>query len=425
LLKRNIKKNHITCVLNDTQLRQIANLSQSNKGKKWLHEAGFKTSEEVQKYATGRNFSNWENEDYGFKMQVATYQYAWKMKNNPGYHKAISVLGIKGEIYQNDADVWEKTLATPKNKSELTRETKNALAANNQRYKKETSPDFAARKGQGYLGSEDDLIQRQSSAMAIVKRIFILLQQGLTFSGNKGKTWEQWTEPVAVALSHGGRVNIRIPKIGQGEEQHGFFNWLTGGRQNMQNAGMHTRTAGTHRIAIGNDKENKKGSFKEKGGMLAAVQAGLGAEIGDTYHFGLDLPVGGLGQQDMNGTVILPNGSYGHLYIGYKPPTTTCDGGLLIGCETDAPGMTNFLGHKHTAKATSAEHGPTRGLKVDAVGGKAKGNMLVDLSAMSRLDAQWMEKLTDMEENIKKGQITTKELVGKRLNLSTITDNYL
>jgi hypothetical protein len=185
----------------------------------------------------------------------------------------------------------------------------------------------------------------------------------------------------------------------------------------MHDAKMHARTAGTHRVAVEDDKEDgTKGSFKEKGGFRAAIDAGLGTELGDTYHFGLDLPVGGLGQLDMNGNVILPNGAYGHLYIGYKPPTTQRDGALLIGCETDAPGMTNALGHKHDFKATSADHSSTGGLKKDKIG-QDKGGMMVDLSKIARDESNWLKQLQALEKEVEQGKITSKQLVGKRMNL--------
>jgi hypothetical protein len=409
-------------------LAQILELGQRPEGKVWLEKAGFKTSGEVQRYGHGKDFKNWENESAGFKMQVATYQFDAELTNTPGYHKALSAKKMTAQIHQNDADTWMKTLATP---NRLTDATQQALTQNNNTYTRDTyagesgsvrkdglkkgvTDRVTARQGQGYLGSEQALLNSNAAAISIVQRIFIVLQRGLSYADkNGGADLKKWEAPVAVALSHGGRVNIRVPKVEIGRDQHEFFNWLTGGQGNMEMAKMHVRPAGTHRVDVQKDKAKKRGAFKEKGGFGAAIQAGMGWETGDTHHFGLDLPVGGLGQLDMNGNVILPNGSYGHLYIGYKPPTTSRDGALQIGCETDAPGMTNALGHMHTAKATSAEHSSTGGLKADKIGA-SKGGMVVDLSAIAKDENNWMAQLQHMEQEVQQGKVTSQQLVGQR-----------
>jgi hypothetical protein len=219
IAKVHYKANDQKSLLNEVQLGQISDLSKTPKGIAWLRKAGFKPTDEVVKYSTGKDFKNWENEAAPFKMQVATYQYFSGLQNTPGYHKALSALGKKDKIYENDADAWAKTLQTPK---QLSDQTKEALTQNNQKYQKNTSPDLSARKGQGHLGSESELLKTNAAAMNIVQRIFIVLQKGLTFTKD-GENFQNWEQPVAVALSHGGRVNIRIPKVAKGEEQHALF----------------------------------------------------------------------------------------------------------------------------------------------------------------------------------------------------------
>ena len=122
---------------------------------------------------------------------------------------------------------------------------------------------------------------------------------------------------------------------------------------------------------------------------------------------------------DINGKTIVADGGYGHLYIGYKPPTEQKDGGLLIGCETDAPRTINQMGHEHTAAAKGAEFGPTQGAKVFNPSAK-HGGMMVDLAEAARLEPGWLDKLKSMEREVEQKTITLQELVGKRMDqLST------
>ncbi len=403
--KKRYNANKADSLLSGDQLGAIASLWASKNGPGWLATAGFQPTSQVEAYARGGNFRDWENLPPAFKMQVATMQYYLgdaglkDFQNTPGYWKGQSVHGEKEAVHKRDVESWQKTLVAP---SKEALEEKLGTGADKTKVTQE-------------FGSVGALQTQNAAAVQIVKRLFIILQKGLAYSEKKGEEFKAWEAPVAVALSHGGRVNIRIPKAAQAGQEHALFNWLMGGEGGMKMAHVYERTAGTHRVAIGKDTKTKKGSFKEKKGFGAAINAMLGTEMGDTFHYGLDVPVGGTGQKDLNGDVILPNGAYGHLYIGYKPPTLNRDGALLIGCETDAPGKTNALGHKHTAKATSAEFSSTGGAKKDKIG-MEKGGMLVDLNQLQPVGNDWMGQLKQMEQDVTDGNVTLAQLVGKRLD---------
>jgi hypothetical protein len=344
------------------------------------------THDEVKTYSRGGNFRDWENKPKQHRMQVAHYQYTKQIRDTPGYWKGLSAFGQTDEIHPRDLEQWTQTL--------------------------ETQPDELP----GLEEQEQrEVLARNPAALEIVKRIFVVLQKGLRYYDAENALHE-WRAPVAVALSHGGRVNIRIPSVEEGGDPDEFFNWLTGGETGREEAGMHERLAGTHRVAVGENTQDERGSFQEKTGFGAALMAGIGRlrnislEKGTTTHYGLDLPVGGLGNRDIHGDVILPDGRYGHLYIGYKPPTVRRDGALLIGCETDAPGKTNVLGHYHGARATSAEFSSTGGAKADKIG-KAIGGMMVDLAGIGN---DWLDQLKEMEQDVEAGRITSRELVGEK-----------
>jgi hypothetical protein len=404
--KKLYAQNSPASLLTAAQIEAIAALSRTVAGPAWMATAGFTSPDEADRYARGGDFRDWENKPAGLKMQVANIQ--WHLgdaglvdfQNTPGYWKGQSCHGKTGAIQARDTQAWAKTLVAP---------SKEALTGKLTEGEKTT---VAQDKN---FGSMEALQARSAAAVQIMKRLFVILQKGLSYSPAKEAEFRAWEAPVAVALSHGGRVNIRIPKAAQAGHEHDLFNWLMGGQGGMKMANVYERTAGTHRVAIGEDTKTKKGSFKEKKGFGAAINAMLGTETGDTFHYGLDVPVGGTGERDLNGDVILPNGAYGHLYIGYKPPTTKRDGALLIGCETDAPGKTNALGHKHTAKATSAEFSTTGGAKKDKIG-MEKGGMLVDLNQVDPVGNDWLGKLKQMEDDVEHNRISVAQLVGQRLD---------
>jgi Novel toxin 11/Domain of unknown function (DUF4157) len=250
--------------------------------------------------------------------------------------------------------------------------------------------------------------KRVNAVVDILGRLFDLLENRLFFTtmNNDENNLQKWTLPAAVSLSHGGRVNIKIPKVQPGESPDKFFNWLFGDKKARKSAGMSGRSAATHYVKIGTDASGAE-TFEEKKGFAAAKK---GAFDRKWKNFGMDLPVGGYKNADFRGDSILPDGRHGHLYIGYKPPTKNKVGALLIGCETDAPGKTNPfagktnpLGHKHTMKATPAEMGPAMTDKTMRVGAAA-GGMKIDLTRGGAVTDQWSQFISGIGQDVHDAQ---------------------
>jgi hypothetical protein len=308
-------------------------------------------------YATGTNFSNWEKLPKPTRLQVATYQWGAHnppvvdMSNKPGYWKARSIdansnpptltaATSKQAIYDRDRDIWIRTLSepTPAAITNITSNTQQQLIIN-------------------------------TATRDILQRIFALLHLGLQYrDGNN--PYQAWIQHIAVALSHGGRVNIKLPA----NTDDNILNWLFVSPAIKQQAGVHTRASSTHDLKI-----KQSGEFKEKKVIANFAMT----------HYALDLAVGGIGNPDVNGNPILPNGSYGHLYIGYRKPESSKIGGMLIGVENAKYNSTNPLGYTHDLSGKSAEMSPTGGLKVDQIGKKASGGdtgfMLLDLTGVTNL----------------------------------------
>jgi len=214
------------------------------------------------------------------------------------------------------------------------------------------------------LGTAAQLKNTGLAISAILQRLFLVFQLGLKYVGPDGQARDWDHAPVAAALSHGGRVNIRIPKVQDQTRANEFFDWLTGGQQNRIAAKLHRRSAATHGIAT-----PEQGQLRERKGTKAGVAGFIKQTFKRDYwrHFGMDVPVGGIGEKDIKGNVILPDGRHGHLYIYYKPPTIQKDGSLLIGCEGSRAGQKEAASNiKHDYHAISSPISPTGGMKWSA-----------------------------------------------------------
>ena len=270
-------------------------------------------------------------------------------------------------------------------------------------------------------------IKQNAATVGILKKVFLLLQSGLEERTKEGN-YQLWTTDVSTALSHGGRVNIKIPILTAPEEgtndPHALMKWLgiTQGNkaEGNQAAGVFVRGFGSHRLDV-----NKKGEMKEKGGSLVGA---LGA-VDNTKRYGLNLTVGGFDTLDFNGEYILPDGKNGHMYIGFHPPTFKAFGTLQIGIETTAPGAESNVGYKHTFKSTEATANPLSsvgGAKSDKHGVGKLGWNQIDLTTIQPHGNApiitgikgWLGRLHPMEaqfrEGVNQGTVSNADLVAGR-----------
>ena len=330
-------------------------------GTKALTDRGLMDYQAMVTYANGTNFSNWEKLPKPTRLQVATYQWGAHnppvvdMSNKPGYWKARSIdansnpasptaATSRQAIYDRDRDIWIRTLSEP-------------------------SPAAIAR----IPSNVQQQLLINTATRDILQRIFALLHLGLQYR-NGNNPYQAWTQHIAVALSHGGRVNVKLPA----NTDDSILNWLFVSTAIQQQAGVGTRLSSTHDLKI-----KQGGQFKEKKVIANFAMT----------HYALDLAVGGIGNLDVNGNPILPNGSYGHLYLGYRKPENTKIGGILIGVENAKYKSTNPLGYTHDLSGKEAEMSPTGGLKIDKIGTKPSGSgdtgfMLLDLTTVLNLSGK-------------------------------------
>ncbi|BBD52858.1 hypothetical protein NIES204_01150 [Planktothrix agardhii NIES-204] len=416
--------------LEDKHIQAIKSLSQSENGQKYLKQYDFLTQQEVEEKAKDKKTAgDWHRQkkhrnyvgivplatgghilSHIYRLQIATAQRDLgiaddQYKQTLGYLRYEAQQLKSGEnkeqfketIYGKDTEMWEKTL--------------------------EGKPDNAKPE---FQEQAQKYSEQTESAKNILQRIFIILHDGLKYRKDEKEPFEKdWPAQTAVALSHGGRVMVKLPPLADNtKDRNEFINWLLGNdsqekdkrgstlkpnqakKENTEyhKAKVDTRIASTHDINIDN-----KGTFKElKGNNFSKGQS--------EEHYGMDIPLGGLGQEDIAGGVILPDGSHGHMYIFYEPPTLDKPGGLLIGAETSRMAHADIYGQYHDATGTSSEFSSTGTSKEGRIGAEI-GGRIVDYTKDGKgkevADPNWLQQLQQAEQNVQAGLITSKELVGK------------
>ncbi|MEV6593488.1 hypothetical protein, partial [Streptomyces acidicola] len=246
--------------------------------------------------------------------------------------------------------------------------------------------------------------ERAARGTELLTKIFLILKEGLKVFNPKTKVHEDFKDDVAHALAYGGRVNIRIPQLADGQHGYELPQWLhitKGDRGPLEpkstpEAPVYRRSYGTHHMKIGDNQGEKRGTFVEKGEFWASMQNFVDPH---SHLYGLPMAIGGMGNKDFHGDTILPNESYGHAFMYYKPPTSERDGALQVGIETAGPGHMTPDGYKHGLTSSESNNNP-----VSQVGGhkddKPAANAPLE-SSQRHVDLKdfgdWVQKLTDLE----------------------------
>jgi hypothetical protein len=434
------------------------NLSDEQKefARLWLSAAGIFPIDEAVAYLKAHKFYAWLKLEASYRLLLSTI--AWQkysewnlsekeVKDTPAWRlgrsmEAGQLKRLKKDqnrfaklVEELDADIvgeWFKTLVNASNKvvgedskkgevdlDLLTKQVINAGALKDVplNYRKVFVNDFTEQDLQspkaailkGASGSSDPsiVLAHHTKANKILVKILLLLHAGLKLYNFKTKKYETYPGSIVRALSHGGRVNIRMPQVTSlpattGEsvkrrakaakksvtskftsrknesqatentdpQPYDLTDWLgvTTKGHLIYLGPAFSRPFGTHHHEIGKNKDGQAGtgSFREVGGSNAAL-----ANKFNTRTWGMNVSVGGIGQRDYNGDVIIPDGAHGHVFFSYRPPEAKQDGGVMIGIETTGPGASSLVGYHHGPESTEATANPESsfgGLKKDKVG---------------------------------------------------------
>ncbi|MEU5368630.1 DUF4157 domain-containing protein [Streptomyces sp. NPDC005951] len=399
----------------DEDLADIKKLSEVNP--RWLADVGIGTYAEAEKYTEGP-FDNWLKLAAGKRVLTATLAVR---RNHPilrdpetltptdpaytlGRFMETRAPGADPEVRQvlereRDQQIRDTAIDTlhPEGMAPGRRHEGSVPAEGTPLGKGGAkAPDYAARDVQG---------------REMLTKILLVLRNGLQlYNPEAGGHAVDYEKDVIRALAHGGRVNVRIPALSTKDEPDHWLPHFLGATKNDTEGetaeGFTERPFATHRTSISANKSDARGTFKEKGGILASVTNKLAVGAASPKLWGKDISGGGIGSKDWNGNMVLPNGSYGHVLLVYHRPTMEKDGSLQIGIETIAPHAASPVGYQHDFRSTEATSNPEsvlHGHKADKTGsgGLGKNERYVDLQEMgaSHRSGDWRAYLDEIQRD--------------------------
>lgn len=173
---------------------------------------------------------------------------------------------------------------------------------------------------------------------------------------------EELDRPVASMMAHCSRTAYVFPP-GDSAQQNKLFDSVLGPDMGKA-AGVHRRMAATHSVASGPSIDD----FKEL------------KKLSLTNQYGMNIAIGGAGNPGIGGPdgpqTLKNDGSCGHMYMHVDKGGVNKCSSLLVGFESDAPGVTNQLGHTHDTKATPESMSSFLGQRTDEMGAKYGGRIV-------------------------------------------------
>ncbi|MFF3172484.1 PE-PGRS family protein [Streptomyces sp. NPDC057900] len=439
----------------EEELDDIRELSAKNR--KWLKDVGIGPYEEAEDYAKGP-FDNWLKMAPGKRVLTATLA----IGKRPDIMSGPSVRAPTDPAYTLGRFMLTQTLRTDSEEQEKqgkqenpdNRKTRESLETERNQQIRDTAVDTLHPEGiarermydgpvpaEGTPVGKDgkkapDYVEKDAQGREMLTKILLILRHGLQlYTPEKNRHVADHEQDVIRALSHGGRVNVRIPALSAKDDPAYWLPHFLGATQDATEGetAEHVSERGfaTHRTDIGPNKGEKQGKFKEKGGVMASLTNKLAVGAARPKLWGQDISGGGIGSKDWNGAMVLPNGSYGHVLLVYHRPTMEKDGSLQIGVETIAPHAASPVGYEHDFRSTEATSNPEsilHGHKQDKIGsgGLGKNERYVDLRKMSKgssggwqgyledIKQQWDRDLAATDGNPEERRALYQELVGKR-----------
>ena len=364
---------------------------------KWLKTVGICTHAEALAYIKAGDFRSWLQQPEGKRLLVATLRWQQNIEER-GQGKAPDKptrsdyqLGRHMAMHAEGTPQEEKDQLTGERNEQIFQTFVSTMLPPGI---SDTVPDAGKHRERVERGTE------------VLTKIFLILKEGLKVFNPEAGIHEDFEDDVAHALAYGGRVNIRIPQLADGQHGYELPQWLHITKENRKpwepkstpEEPVYRRGFGTHHMEIGdNSADGTRGEFVEKGEIGATLQNWVDPH---SHLYGLPMAVGGMGNTDYHGDTILPNESYGHMFMGYKPPTHDRDGAFQVGIETAGPSGRTPDGYKHGVTSSEKNNNPVSqfgGHKDDKIGAAApldKNQRLVDLKEFG----DWVKKLKDLEK---------------------------
>ncbi|MCX2729378.1 hypothetical protein OOZ19_03925 [Saccharopolyspora sp. NFXS83] len=375
-------------------------------GRSWLNAIGTGRYEDAVAYSAAGKYYDWLKLAPGKRLLIATVE--WRERKGRTEKSPAFTLGRHLDLRGGAVPEDERDSVTEARDAQIREAFVDTLAPPFE----DSVPDSEAHR-------------KNARANTILTNVFLILQNGLKVYDPDAEAHVDFTDgDVARALAHGGRVNIRIPALGEADSPTALPDWL-GVTENGKNPNKaEKRSFATHHMSIDGDK------FEEQGGMSASLRNVFPFNSAEGVKlWGLPLAADGMGGHDFNGDVILPDNGHGHMLLVFTPPRRDRDGALEVGIETVGPGGPSPVGHTHNILSTEATANPESsfyGHKKDKIGGgKLKDNQryvaLAELSNggdwqkfLDELQTDWADRLHAAGDDLNARRALYGQLVGRR-----------
>ena len=214
----------------------------------------------------------------------------------------------------------------------------------------------------------DEMVQTNVEKQVQVAKMMFLAHIGRTFlttttaneNGEPQPVEQNLDRSVASMVSHCSRTGFVLPP-GEENQVNEMMDSILGSNAGRA-AGIYGRTAATHSTQNGANVRE----YKELKGVCLRKQ------------YGMDIAIGGLGnpgvmKEGYQKQTLKNDGTCGHMYLHINKGTAGKTSSLLVGFESDAPEMTNQMGHTHTKSATQESMSSFLGQRDDEMGDKYGG----------------------------------------------------
>lgn len=330
-------------------------------------------------------------------------------------------LAQKGDIYEDSQKEWFRKLDEQMSAAVMLQTlTHTPDYAGLKESLKNTGKKKPLTDQKAHKKATDMIAANRAQQIQIAKRLLLMHLGKFSRIDNNGQP-SDWEKPVAVALSHCSRVTLTLPmqKSGKKEDKAAYqkmWNSIFYQKDKSNPAQDKRRPSSTHDIEIqkrDSQVREKKVIFNFRG------------------QRGMNVAIGGLGNNGISGKTILNDGSCGHFYSMYREGDTSHYGAILMGLESDSYGVTNQLGHTHDIKATGEKASSLGGQRTDEVGAKYGGRRC-DLGELTPEQITgYMEKLEDAMKKWQEpeaglsagdGAFVMEKLTGTPMSADTLAD---
>jgi Novel toxin 11 len=250
----------------------------------------------------------------------------------------------------------------------------------------------------------------QSHKNEIVQNLFKVVRFGglMCCPDPTAGQYSPWPYNIAPCISHGGRVLIQIAKVSPLESSgvdHSFWRWFRGQSPLSKRVGTHSvKRYGDQYQVLANDRLKylkETGGAKKGAGQFVKQMFQRTSNLDAEASFGMNIALGGYGTtSEGRGRVVTDDGTFGHMYLFYIPPSRAECGAILVGVEGEEPGKWGETGNFHSwniapidklrSNKPNKDMGLTTGPKWEEIGERfeqlvpsKKSGMFVDCTALS------------------------------------------